>query len=201
MSKLKWITKEIKLSQIMANPLNPRLINEFDKQALGRSIDKFDIVEIPVLNIIDKDKFMILSGHQRIDILREKGVKSVECRIPNRPLTESEAKEYTLIANTHAGYFNPEILELEYYDVTPKVEFVLPMYNPDDLRNSENESDLDAETGENNEEINESEIKTNVIAIQLTDKEMIEWLSLKEDIGVMNDKTVIFKLIEAYQSK
>ena len=201
MSKLKWITKEIKLSQIMANPLNPRLINEFDKQALGRSIDKFDIVEIPVLNIIDKDTFMILSGHQRIDILREKGVKSVECRIPNRPLTESEAKEYTLIANTHAGYFNPEILELEYYDVAPKIEFVLPMYNPDDLRNSENGDDLEAETGENNEEINESEIKTNVIAIQLTDKEMIEWLSLKEDIGVMNDKTVIFKLIEAYQSK
>lgn len=196
MNKLKWQTKEIKLTQIVLNPLNPRIITDSKKNALRNSLNEFGLVEIPVLNQTDKNNFMVISGHQRIELLREQGSKVVECRVPNRPLTESEAKKYTLIANTHAGYFNPEILDVEYSDVVNDLEFVIPLFNPEDLQTNEQGEQEEEETTEEQEA---KEPNTNVIAVQLTDKEMIQWLTFKEELGVMNDKTVILKLMNEFK--
>lgn len=191
MKKLQWHTEKIKLSNIIDNPLNPRKINDFGLKALENSIDKFNLVTLPVVDYINKDgKYLIISGHQRIAILRAKGIEEVECRVPNRPLSEMELKEYTLIENTHAGIFDVEILDLEYSDVISDFEFQLPILD------SPNNSEVLDEENEVIEE--EKENKTNVIAIQLTDTEMIRWLEAKEKLNEKTDKKALFVLLNKF---
>ena len=80
MNKLKWQTKEIKLTQIVLNPLNPRSKRNHTNTNRN-SLNEFGLVEIPVLNPTDKNNFMVISGHQRIELLREKDQRllNAEC--------------------------------------------------------------------------------------------------------------------------
>lgn len=115
MKKLEWSTEKRKVNELLPLSINPRKISEEKKQQLIKSIEKFNLAEIPVVN---KDN-TIISGHQRIIALQMigRGEELIDVRIPNRPLTQNQIKQYNLISNTHAGQWDVEILQIEFQDV------------------------------------------------------------------------------------
>jgi len=115
MAKLSWKTEQRFVKDLMIAEINPRKISKEQKEALTKSLEKFNLADIPVLNTDN----IIISGNQRLQILYElgKGDEKIDVRVPNRKLTDQELKEYMLIANTHAGVFDVELLEAHFEDV------------------------------------------------------------------------------------
>lgn len=115
MAKLSWKTEKRLIKDLMLSDINPRKISKEQKEALQKSLEKFNLADIPVLNTDNT----IISGNQRLQILYDlgKGNDEIDVRVPNRKLTDQELKEYMLIANTHAGVFDVELLEAHFEDV------------------------------------------------------------------------------------
>lgn len=108
-----WSTISICAKELLPTDFNPRKITAEKKAALVRSLEKFNLVDIPVANIDIDGRHHLLSGHKRIEALTilGRGEEFVDVRVPNRMLTEDEAKEYMIIANTHAGEFDFDLLD------------------------------------------------------------------------------------------
>ena len=115
MKKLEWTTEKRKANDLLPLEINPRKISDEKRAQLIKSIEKFNLAEIPAIN---KDN-TIIAGNQRIKALQliDRGEEMIDVRIPNRLLTKSELKEYALISNTHAGEWDFEILNMEFEDV------------------------------------------------------------------------------------
>lgn len=100
MSKLVWKTETRKLKDLIPTEKNPRYMSEFQKGELKKSLEKFNLVEIPVINTTNK----ILAGHQRISVLLAIGeLEEIEVRVPSRELNADEEKEYLLRSNKNVG--------------------------------------------------------------------------------------------------
>ena len=128
MKKLEWRTEQRKVNDLLPLEINPRKISDAKRQQLIKSIEKFNLAEIPAIN---KDN-TIIAGHQRIKALQliGRGEEMIDVRVPNRQLNKTELKEYNLISNTHAGEWDFEILELEFEDVkTEEWNFDIPNFD------------------------------------------------------------------------
>jgi DNA modification methylase len=68
---------------------------------LKRSIKKFDLVELPVVDADGK----VIAGHQRLAVLKLLGRENekIEVRVPNRKLTKAEYDQYLLASNRVHG--------------------------------------------------------------------------------------------------
>ncbi len=101
MKKLTWQTVTRTVSDLIPNEKNPRTMNAKQIEDLKKSLKKFNLVEIPV---IDTDN-QVLAGHQRLMVLKLLGRKDerIEVRIPNRKLTQSEYDQYLLSSNRIHG--------------------------------------------------------------------------------------------------
>jgi DNA modification methylase len=88
---------------------NPRERNEKGQSVLNESLDKFGLVDTPVINMDEQ----LISGHRRLEYYIERGHSDemVDVRVPSRMLTEEEVKQYMLLANTHAGTWDLPKLE------------------------------------------------------------------------------------------
>ena len=115
MAKLYWKKEKRIIKDLMLQDINPRKISKEQKEALQKSLEKFNLADIPVLNTDNT----IISGNQRLQILYDlgKGNDEIDVRVPNRKLTDDELKEYMLIANTHAGVFDAELLDAHFEDI------------------------------------------------------------------------------------
>ena len=60
--KLSWKTISVPVENLKTFELNPRKITQTKINALKRSIKKFDLVDIPV---VDSD-YTVISGNQRV---------------------------------------------------------------------------------------------------------------------------------------
>ncbi len=76
---------------------------------LKKSIEKFNLVETPALNLDGT----ILAGHQRVGILKLLGRshEEIDVRLPNRLLTRKEAEQYLLASNALGGDWDYEKLK------------------------------------------------------------------------------------------
>jgi DNA modification methylase len=112
---LEWITTQRKVNDLIPLEINPRKISEAKRMKMIESLQRFNLVDIPV---IDTDG-TIISGHQRLRALQAigRGDEMVDCRLPNRKLTDKEIKEYNLLANSHFGEFDFDALETGFADV------------------------------------------------------------------------------------
>lgn len=106
--KLTWHTETRKIKDLLPFSSNPRKMSEKQKKDLLKSITKYNLVEIPVINIDNT----IIAGHQRINILSSLGKDEqvIDVRIPNRELTASEVREYLLRSNYNHGEWDYDIL-------------------------------------------------------------------------------------------
>jgi len=112
MKKLQWSTIQKKVDDLIPQEVNPRTISKKQMQDLTTSLEKYNLVEIPA---IDKDG-TILAGHQRIKALQvlKRGKEMIDVRIPNRKLTEKEAKQYLISSNAIGGDWDFDLLESDF---------------------------------------------------------------------------------------
>lgn len=108
MPKLQWHTEKRTVSKLIPNDKNPRVMSPKQIEDLKKSLKKFNLVEIPV---IDTDN-RVLAGHQRLMVLKLLGreEEKIEVRVPSRKLTEQECKQYLLTSNRVHGDWNWEKL-------------------------------------------------------------------------------------------
>lgn len=109
MKKLVWNTTQKQINDLIPQEVNPRKISDEQLADLKRSLEKFNLVEIPA---IDHDG-TILAGHQRIKALQllGRGDELIDVRMPNRKLTQQESKEYLIGSNKLGGEWDFELLK------------------------------------------------------------------------------------------
>lgn len=111
MSDLKWNNQKRKLSDLKNYEHNPRKLSDKQKNDLKKSLEKFDLAEIPAINTDNT----IIAGHQRISILRELYDNcEIDVRVPNRQLTQHELQEYNIRSNKNTGEWDFDVLDLEF---------------------------------------------------------------------------------------
>jgi DNA modification methylase len=111
--KLIWNTEKRSVKNLVPFEYNPRTITDEDRAQLTESLERFNLVEIPAINVDNT----ILAGHQRISILLDlgRGDEEIDVRVPNRKLTEEEVREYNVRSNLNTGDWDFELLK-EHYD-------------------------------------------------------------------------------------
>ncbi|MBT9144614.1 MAG: hypothetical protein DDT42_00456 [candidate division WS2 bacterium] len=97
MKKLEWQNIKKKVNDLIPYPGNPRTLTERQKEFLEKSLKKFNLMSVPVINTDG----VIVSGHQRVKVLQllGRGEEIIDVRIPNRKLTQAEVREANLLDN------------------------------------------------------------------------------------------------------
>ena len=111
-NKLEWRTERRKVSDLIAWEGNPRQMTEKQVSDLTKSLERFNLVEIPAINTDNT----VVAGHQRLAIMSAigRGSEEIDVRVPSRPLTKAEFKEYNLRSNQNHAEFDFEILANQY---------------------------------------------------------------------------------------
>lgn len=122
MKQLKWTTVQRRIGDLVPQADNYKKLSEDRKQKLIESLQKFGIVDIPV---IDFDN-TVISGHQRLVSLIAMGKEDdiIDVRYPNRKLTKAELKEYTIIANKQYGEIDFDMLQEYVADVDLDIDML-----------------------------------------------------------------------------
>lgn len=109
MSTLHWNTVQKSVSELVPHIKNPRKISPSQLESLKRSFEKYNLVEIPAIDLDGT----ILAGHQRIKILKilGRGDEIIDVRVPNRKLTDEESKGYLISSNALGGDWDFELLK------------------------------------------------------------------------------------------
>lgn len=91
MEKIKWHTEQRKINDLIPFEGNPRQMTEKQKEDLQKSLEKFDLAEIPAINTDNT----IIAGHQRLKIMQllGRGKEIHDVRVPNRKVTIKELQE------------------------------------------------------------------------------------------------------------
>jgi hypothetical protein len=121
--RLSWHTEQRKVKELLPCAYNPRKLSSEQKEELRKSLEKFNLAEIPAVNTNNA----ILAGHQRVGILLGlgRGEEVIDVRIPNRKLTKEEADEYMLRSNRNVGEWDFAILGKEFgFDFLKGVGFL-----------------------------------------------------------------------------
>ena len=111
-TKLSWKTEVRKVKDLSPYARNPRIISDVQMEGLKRSLSKFNLAELPAINLDGT----IVAGHARIKalILLGRGEENIEVRIPSRQLTKAEFKDYLLTSNRSGGSWNWEMLSTDF---------------------------------------------------------------------------------------
>ena len=110
MKKLSWHTEKRKVSDLIPWDRNPHTMNDRERKNLSDSIDKFDYVEVIVINTDNR----IIGGHQRVKdfIAKGKQEEMIEVRVPSRKLSKKEFEELGIRLNKNRGHDDEELLKL-----------------------------------------------------------------------------------------
>ncbi len=109
MQKLIWTTEKRIINDLIPYEKNPRTISPKQLADLTKSLKKFNLVEIPAIDIDNT----VLAGHQRLKVLQVigRGNEEIDVRVPNRKLTEKEAEQYLISSNALGGDWDFEKLK------------------------------------------------------------------------------------------
>jgi len=108
-NNLVWHTVQKRVDDLIPQEVNPRIITDKQMSDLKKSLKKYNLVEIPAIDLDGK----ILAGHQRVKAMQllGRGNEFIDIRIPNRKLTEDEAKQYLIASNALGGDWDFESLK------------------------------------------------------------------------------------------
>lgn len=106
--KIIWHTEKRVVKDLIRYEKNPRKLSSSQLEGLKRSLKKFDVAELPCINT---DGTLVV-GNQRVMVmsLLGRGNEEIEVRVPNRPLSESEFKDYLLTSNRSGASWDMEKL-------------------------------------------------------------------------------------------
>lgn len=121
MEKLAWTTEKRTVSELIPHEKNPRKISEMQLNNLKKSFEKFDLVEIPAVDLNGK----IIAGHQRLKVMRLLGRENeiIDVRVPNRMLTDEEFEQYLLTSNAVTGEWDFELLKEFEFELLQDIGF------------------------------------------------------------------------------
>lgn len=114
------VIEKRKISELNPSKYNPRIeLKETDEtyKKLEKSMEEFGYVE-PV--IVNKRNNVIIGGHQRIKILKNKGLKEIECVIVD--LDKKKEKKLNLALNKITGNWDDEKLKELFEDLELNAE-------------------------------------------------------------------------------
>lgn len=147
MTKLTWTTVQRSVKDLLPFKENPRKMSEKQTADLKKSLSKFGLVEIPAVDFDNK----IIAGHQRLAVMQllGKGDEIIDCRIPNRKLTEQEYKQYLITSNKVHGDWDEDILSKHFesdilLDSGFDAEEITDLYSGD-LNTEDDNFDVDKE--------------------------------------------------------
>lgn len=98
--------QDIPLDSIVPAPWNPRAISVEAMKGLGESLTRYGLLGTPVV-VVHGDRFRLVGGHQRIEILRKRGDDSVTCIVAD--LSEEDAKLANIALNHRALRGRPQV--------------------------------------------------------------------------------------------
>jgi ParB-like chromosome segregation protein Spo0J len=92
--------KKVKISEVIANPNNPRLIKDEKFKKLVKSIQDFPDM-LNVRPIVVNQNMVVLGGNMRLKAIKEAGHTEVEVQIVD--WTEDQQKEFIIKDNASFG--------------------------------------------------------------------------------------------------
>ena len=101
-----WRNEKRSISDLSPAEYNPRQLTEKQAKDLDASLERFNLCDPIIINADNK----IIGGHQRINILKQRGAVEVDVRVPSRQLTEHEEKELNLRLNKNLGEWDFDLL-------------------------------------------------------------------------------------------
>lgn len=111
-SDIHWSLREYKIGDLTDYSKNPRQLTESQYKQLKTSLDKFGMIDKPIVNADNRNT--IIGGHQRINVLRKVGAATVTAWVPSRELTEKEVEELNIRLNKNTGEWDFDILANEF---------------------------------------------------------------------------------------
>ena len=112
LGKINWTLQNFKLADLTDYYKNPRSLSEKEFKQLKTSLDKFGMIDKPIVNA--DSAHTIIGGHQRKHVLEASGAKEVECWIPDRELTDKEVEELNIRLNKNTGSWDFDTLANEF---------------------------------------------------------------------------------------
>ena len=121
MTSVTWENQKRKISSLIPLQNNPRQLTKKQAEDLRDSLEKFDLAEIPAINL----NYNILAGHQRLKILQAmgRGEEFIDVRVPSRLLTPEEEMEYCIRSNKNTGEWDFDALANLSEDLLKEVGF------------------------------------------------------------------------------
>jgi len=109
---MKWKTEKRKIGDLIEYDKNPRILTDKQKEEIKKSLEKFNLVELPAINTDNT----IIAGHQRCKILSELHGPDfeIEVRVPDKKLNDKDFQEYLLRSNRNKAEWDWEMLDLEF---------------------------------------------------------------------------------------
>ena len=109
MKKLIWHTETRVINDLVPYERNPRTLSDTQLRNLKKSLEKFNLVEIPAIDTDGK----IIAGHQRLKVMQllDRGHEEIDVRVPNRKLTKKEYEQYLITSNKVTGDWDFEALK------------------------------------------------------------------------------------------
>jgi hypothetical protein len=107
-NKIEWKTEKRRVKDLIPYELNPRQITRSQLSDLKESLNKFDLVDIPIINTDN----VLIGGHQRASVLMSMGRQEelIDVRVPSKKLSINELKELNIRLNKNQAEWNFDIL-------------------------------------------------------------------------------------------
>ena len=112
LGKINWTLRTFRLDELTDYYKNPRSLSEKEFKQLKTSLDKFGMIDKPIVNA--DSAHTIIGGHQRKHVLEASGVKEIECWIPDRELSDKEVEELNIRLNKNTGSWDFDVLANEF---------------------------------------------------------------------------------------
>ena len=107
---IEWKIEKRKISDLKEYSKNPRKLSKHDASHLRKSLQKFGIIDKPIINTDNT----IIGGHQRVAILKKIGIKIIDVYVPYEPLSDEDVLELNLRLNRNMGEWDIDILGNEF---------------------------------------------------------------------------------------
>lgn len=107
---MKWQLQFVPIKDMKDHSKNPRQISKESLDRLSKTIDKFGLIDKPIVN----SDMTIIGGHQRVRIMRKKKAKTIECWVAEEQLSPSELDELCIGLNLNQGSWDWDVLANEF---------------------------------------------------------------------------------------
>ena len=141
------MVKTVKVSEVKANPKNPRIIKDDKFKKLVKSIQEFPdmLNKRPLIVFTDVDgKYVVLGGNMRLKAINELGIKEVPIIVADE-WTEEQKHEFLIKDNVGFGEWDWDSLANE-WDVEKLDEWGLNIPNFDNVDYSEKNEEIDIDS-------------------------------------------------------